>query len=389
MPQETRPVVGYVVPAYAADDASHMAHLPRFLSEVGKVCDVHVIIQRGRGQPVFPNVRSVYVQQPGHHLQRARELIQHVYRLQQQGCRKIFIRISASAAFELGLFARLWNLQIYYWISGQSGNLKPSWRGAYRQRIAFELSRLLQKINIRLAYRFVTGPESMVAYFKHEFNINEDKIVLLYNDIDITSILSEYHLYSKIDYKSDLNLDKESEIVLFVGRVSPLKGGNNLIPLAEHLITYCPRAQLLVVGQLDHLPDVPKRVKQLGLHNVTFCGPIANHELSRYFHAADVFVLPSESEGFPRVLLEAMAYGVPIVAFDVGGVRDLLHADQHRFLLPRGHVQGMAQQVASLLADPALRAQQIELGQHQARQYSTEAVARMFVENIVLDPVEG
>jgi hypothetical protein len=81
----------YIVPSYTPNEASHMAHLPRFLSEVGKYCDLHVIIQRGREQPKIPDVRSVYVQRPGNHFQRAVELIQVAYRLRQQGCCKFFV----------------------------------------------------------------------------------------------------------------------------------------------------------------------------------------------------------------------------------------------------------------------------------------------------------
>ena len=52
-------------------------------------------------------------------------------------------------------------------------------------------------------------------------------------------------------------------------------------------------------------------------------GSIPNHQLPAFYAAATVFVLPSESEGFPRVLLEAMAAELPVVAYDVGGVRDI------------------------------------------------------------------
>ena len=109
--QGVRSSICYIVPSYTPDEASHMAHLPRFLSEVGQYCDVHVIIQHGSGQPGFPNVRSVYVQRPGNHFQRAIELVRLAYRLHRQGCRKSFIRVSASAALELGLIGRLLGLR--------------------------------------------------------------------------------------------------------------------------------------------------------------------------------------------------------------------------------------------------------------------------------------
>jgi hypothetical protein len=106
MIKEASPSICYIVPSYSTDEASHMAHLPRLLSEVGKYCDLHVIIQRGSGQPEITNAQSVYVQRPGNHVQRAVELIHVASQLRRQGCQKFFIRISASAALELNLLSR-------------------------------------------------------------------------------------------------------------------------------------------------------------------------------------------------------------------------------------------------------------------------------------------
>jgi hypothetical protein len=93
MTKEAHPSICYIVPSYTADEASHMAHLPHFLSEVGKYCHLHVIIQRGSGKPDIPNVRSVYVQRPGNHFQRALELIRVAYRLRRQGCKKFLAHV--------------------------------------------------------------------------------------------------------------------------------------------------------------------------------------------------------------------------------------------------------------------------------------------------------
>lgn len=375
--------VCYIVPSYTPDEASHMAHLPRFLSEVGKYCDLHVIIQRGQGQPEIPNVRSIYVQRPGNHLQRAIELIQIAYQLRQQGCRKFFVRISASAALELNLLSRFFDLQVYHWVSGQGKDLKPPWRQGLRRRMYYELGDWLLRTNIRLAYRFVTGPESMVDYFVKEYGATPNKTIVLYNDIDLTVFKPIATPRQKADLRRELGLPPERHILLSVGRVSFKKGGRLLIPIAHLLRRHLPDTLLVVVGHI-HMPEVVKRAQQEELCNLLFEGAVPNVEVLKYYQAADVFLMPSLEEGFPRKLLEAMACGLPIVAFDVGGVRDIVHPQQLPFVLPRGDVNGMMHQVAKLLADPLLRAQQIEFGLHKVRQYSTEVVARMFFERIVL-----
>ena len=372
----------YIVPTYAPDEASHMAHLPRFLSEVGKYCDVHVVIQHGSGQPRIANVRSVYVQQPGNHFHRALELIRIAYRLRRQGCRKFFVRISASAALELGLISRFLGLQIYYWVSGQGKNMKPPWRRGIRRRIYYELSNWLLYLNIRLAYRFVTGPESMLDYFESNYGIHPKKTIILYNDIDPVAMKLPNSLDSKETLRRELGLPTPRFVLLFVGRVSSLKGGEYLIPIAHLLEKRVPEALLIVVGQV-HIPGIVEHARLQGLTNIVFVGSIPNKGIVKYYKIADIFIMPSNSEGFPRVLLEAMACGLPIVAFDVGGVRDIVHLGQLPFVVPRGDVEGLVDKALMLLNNHDLRAEQAKLGLYRVKRYSTERVARMFVERIV------
>ncbi len=374
----------YIVPSYTPDEASHMAHLPRFLSEVGKYCELHVIIQRGRGQAEIPNVRSIYVQKPGDHFQRAIELVRIAYRLQRQGCKKFFVRISASAALELNLLSRLLDLQVYYWVSGQGKNMKPPWWEGLRKRMYYELGDLLLRTNMRLAHRFVTGPESMMSYFAKEYGANLKKTIVLYNDIDVEGLRSLRISISKEHIRGGLGLPLDRSIVLFVGRVSTLKGGHYLVPIARLLQKHSVTALLLIVGDI-HMPHVMELASREDLGNIRFIGPVPNARIVQYYQAADIFIMPSDSEGFPRVLLEAMACGLPIVAFDVGGIKDIIHPEQFVFILPRGDVNGMVHKVAQLLANPLLRAQQAEFGLQKVGQYSTEVVAKMFVERIVLD----
>jgi glycosyltransferase involved in cell wall biosynthesis len=324
------------------------------------------------------------VQRHGNHFQRAVELIRVAYRLRRQGCKKFFVRISASAALELGFIGRLLGLQIYYWVSGQGKDLKPPWRQGLRRRIYYELGDWLLRTNIRLVHRFVTGPESMVDYFAKEYGANPSKTIVLYNDIDLAVFKPLSTPSQKMDLRQRLGLPLERHILLSVGRVSLKKGGRLLLPLAHLLRKHLPNALLVVVGHI-HMPEIVERAQQERLCNLIFVGPVPNAEIPMYYQIADVFLMPSEEEGFPRKLLEAMACGLPVVAFDVGGVRDIIHKEQLSFVLPRGDINGIVSKVVELLADASLRSQQIEFGLHKVSEYSTEAVAKMFFERIVLN----
>lgn len=374
------PTVCYVVPSYAAGDASHLAHLPRFLDEVGRRCRLHVIVEHGVEAPVIPSACSVQLQTQRRRLPRMLELARMAMALQRQGCETFFVRISPGAALLLNLLGCVSGARVYYWMSGQPRNLWPSWR-QLRRRISFAIGDRIARVNAHLAHRLVTGPEAMLAYYRRELGVPPEKLTLLYNDVPCAT-----SSITKADARRRLGCDAEAPVVLFVGRVSPLKGGGNLMALATALRERAPSASLLVVGDTGAMPDVPADIRRAGLDNVTFVGAVPNAELATYYRAADVFVLPSESEGFPRVLLEAMQYGVPSVAFDVGGVRDILAPGQQQFVVERRDVDAMAAVVARLLSDERLRAEHVRLGLDRVQAFSTENVAAMFVAAVGAEP---
>ncbi len=381
MPHSDPLSICYIAPSCTHDEASHNAHLPRFLGELAKQCHLHVVIQRGSGPVEIPGARSVCVQRRGSYLQRAVELLGIASRLRRQGCRKFFVRISTSAALELGLFGRLLGFQVYYWVSGQGKDLKSPWRAGIRRRLRRELGDWLLKLNACLAYRFVTGPERMVGYFEGEYGVSSRKTIVLYNDIDAVRFRPQSY-GTREAIRRELDVPPEQPVFLFVGRVSPLKGGDYLLPVARLLRERLPGATLVVVGHV-HMPEVVDQADREQLDNLRFTGPVPNAQVVRYYHAADVFLMPSASEGFPRVLLEAMASGLPAVAFDVGGVRDIVGPEQQAFVVARGDVEALASQASLLVRQPELRSVLAQENLRQVERFSPERVAHMFVERIV------
>lgn len=377
IPSPSRGAVCYVVPYFSPADSSHFAHLPRFLNEVGKRCDLHVVIERGDALPDIPSARSIYLQREGSRLARIRELWRHARSLQRSGCHTFFVRISATAALTLNALARVSEAKVYYWVSGQGRNLRPSWRQP-RRRLSCALSDRVARLNVRLSHRLVTGPETMVRYYAEEYGVPTSRIALLYNDVEPRS-----GDVSRDEARSRLGFGPAEKIVLFVGRVSPLKGGHHLVPLARALAARDASVRLVVVGGIDSVRDPSTEAAAIGLHNVDVRGAVPNRDLKWFYGAADVFVLPSESEGFPRVVLEAMGHRLPIVAFDVGGVRDVVDEGRAGIVVPRRDVSAMADGVMRLLASPALRSQQVRVASDRLHRYSTEAVASMFVDAVV------
>ena len=127
-------------------------------------------------------------------------------------------------------------------------------------------------------------------------------------------------------------------VLLFVGRIQPLKGPDVAIR-ALHALDR-PDAVLLIVGGASgssgdgEMERAQQLVEELGLHDqVRFVAPQPHHILSTYYRAADVVVVPSRSESFGLVALEAAACGVPVVASAVGGLQSLVDHGETGFLI--------------------------------------------------------
>lgn len=375
----------YILPSYHPDSDQHFAHLPRFLRELDRKFDLYVIVERGSADISLGGTVKVFVQQRCGRLGRSLELLALTLRLRKLGCRKFFIRISVSAALLIAALGRTVGFETYYWSSGQGRNILPQGRSWSQRWVRFRYS--LRELPFRMALRLttwvVTGPEGMGSYYAEEYKLHRRKIIILYNDIDISAVDRLGNGLTKKEARTRLGLSDNNPVMLFVGRVSPLKGGAYIVPVIEHVRVVFPEALCIVIGIL-HLPEVVQEVRERGLEGaVHLVGPKPNLELAVYFRAADVFFLPSNSEGFPRVLLESMAYAIPFVAFDVGGIEDIVDQEQKEWIIPRGDVKGMADRICRLISDPALREKLVRIGRERVRKFSTEAVAEMFVDRIV------
>ena len=94
---------------------------------------------------------------------------------------------------------------------------------------------------------------------------------------------------------------------------------------------------------------------------------------------SDLLVLPSEAEGFGLVLIEAMAGGVPIVATDAPGIRDVVRHESNGLLVPVGEPEALARAIARIVGDDELRCRLVEQGRQDVNErYAWEAVMRKY-----------
>jgi glycosyltransferase involved in cell wall biosynthesis len=142
----------------------------------------------------------------------------------------------------------------------------------------------------------------------------------------------------------------QGRVVLYIGNLLPVKGLEVLIDafarLAGHEIDFTG----LLIGQGPLRPRLEDRIARLGLRDrVKLIGPRPHDRLPDWYRAADLFVLPSRSEGVPIVLLEAAACGTPFVASRVGGIPEIAHLGASR-LVPAGDAGALAEAIRAGLA---------------------------------------
>ena len=184
-----------------------------------------------------------------------------------------------------------------------------------------------------------------------------------------------------------LDLPSRAPLLLFVGRIQPLKGLAVAVLTLAALIEDHPDAHLVVVGgpsgpQGDaEVARVHSLVDSLGLGEHVFFVPPRLHELlSTYYRAADVCLVPSRSESFGLVALEAAACGTPVVASDVGGLRSLIDHGRTGYLVEDPSPEAFAGRVRQILAEPLL-AERLSTGSVlRARRYTWARAAHLLRE---------
>jgi glycosyltransferase involved in cell wall biosynthesis len=163
--------------------------------------------------------------------------------------------------------------------------------------------------------------------------------------------------------------------LLFVGRLSVQKN----LPLLFHALDGISDGfETTLVGEGELQDELKTAVNDLHLRNVRFYGRADGAELRELYRNADVFVLPSEREGMPLVLLEALAMGLPVVATDIPGNRDIILHGQNGALTPLGNPSAFRQALLNITGNPDMYRRMSEASRRLAEKYSWETASSEF-----------
>jgi PST family polysaccharide transporter len=208
------------------------------------------------------------------------------------------------------------------------------------------LPKMLQR-GIGLLFRscagFIVLSRSWKTYYVGTLKLNPDKVKILPNPVQIPSEIP-------------IRIDSSPVILVFCGRIGQRKGAFDLI----HAFAALPlgmrqHSRLILVGDGD-LEEGHYLATQHGLAEQTcFTGWIDSSTRDQILKQADIFVLPSYNEGLPMAVLEAMAWGLPIISTPVGGIPEVVSSGRNGFLVQPGDIRGLTDAMQQLIADRPLR----------------------------------
>jgi len=231
------------------------------------------------------------------------------------------------------------------------------------QRAAYRLGRAL--------YRQVHAVCEQVR-LKHieEDGLDPGRVVTVHNGVDLEAIDAEAPASH-----AGLGIDETTCIIACVANIRPVKGLEVLVRAAERVCRAMPRARFLVIGAVNHEPyfrSLQELAETLGVSGkITFAGP--SRHVPALLKACRLFFLPSRSEGMSNALLEAMACGLPCVASDVGGNKDLIENGRNGYLVPSGDETAAAERILGLLGDDGLAARIGQAGRRMVEDRFTAA----------------
>lgn len=341
----------YILPEYNARTDSHLFHIFELLEELGKSLDIYLLVEKATTKPIIKNLKTIYVQKhtifPVNILERAFLIGQ----ARLSGYNKAYIHYSYWGAILSSLIFRFSRGIVYYWHCEVYDSFHS---GGIIKKIIDEWPMML---TLKVVNYLITGTPKVAGFYEQEFNLPKYKIKILPNWVNL----------KRFRHKTK----KNSKTVFFLHRLAPRKGADLLPKIIMETLALDSKINFTVVGGGPLLANL----KSLKMAKVI--GPVPNSEVEGYLQRADLFIMPSRQEGFPRVLLEAMATGTPFVATNVGGTSDILTLFQKQNSL--ASLEDFPKKIEQLANDRQLSKKLVQDGLKHVQKYDLSKVNKQFI----------
>jgi glycosyltransferase involved in cell wall biosynthesis len=206
-----------------------------------------------------------------------------------------------------------------------------------------------------------------------------DKVTVLHNGVDLVKFRPIEG--KRQEMRKKLGIAQDAVVALTVRRLVYKNGIDTLIDSANIAIKKNPRIVFVAVGKGPDSNSVKSKIEQLGIEkNFRLAGFVSDEDLPSYYNVADSFVLPSKSgEGLPLVALEAMACGLPVIATNVGGIKEVMVKDYGK-LVPPNEPQLLAEAVLEFAGGADFSSRRDELRAVAEERFGWDANVERLVE---------
>jgi D-inositol-3-phosphate glycosyltransferase len=305
------------------------------------------------------------------------------------------------------IFAAEKNLQYdvihsHYWMSGIAAEqLSDAWGGTPIVHMFHTLGEMKNRVArsederagaerldgerrvLRRAERIIAATLAELTQLRFLYQADSRKTVIIPPGVDT----SHFYPIPADEAKQYVGLKPENRMILFVGRIEPLKGLDTLIQAMSCLDMQdlnLPVHLAIIGGEPDALPEdmteemtrIQKLCDDLSMGSmVIFLGKRGQDTLPYYYSAAEVVVMPSLYESFGMVALEAMACGTPVIASEVGGLGYLVQNGITGYTIPDSEPDALCEKLSWLLNDSALHDRMGIAAAEYAKSYAWEVIA--------------
>ena len=283
----------------------------------------------------------------------------------------------------------------HYWLSGWAGTeLQQLWKvphvtmlhsmGAVKNTMAVgqdepELRIRCEKLLVKYCQRIIAPTEREKDYLIHYYGASPEaiRVTPCGVNLDLFRSIEKQFARNYLGFNGD-------EIILFVGRIVPIKGIDKLL-MAMTYLENREKIKLVVIGGDQHCDEEVKRLKALTKRlniddSVNFLGLVEQEELPYFYSAADLCVFPSYYESFGLVALESLACGTPVVATKVGGIEGVIREGETGYVVKDNAPDRLADKITLMLSVSKAKAEAISSIRASVIQYGWANIAETIAE---------
>jgi D-inositol-3-phosphate glycosyltransferase len=296
----------------------------------------------------------------------------------------------------------------HYWLSGLAAlKLKKAWNipvihmfhtlALLKNKIAHSEKDIEGEFRIRGEKKVLSEIDKLIVATTDE----KDNLQTLYSaPPDIIEIIppgvdtTHFYPIPVDEAKEFIGIPENEKMILFVGRIEPLKGVDTLIKAISQLqradiLSKCPHYLFVIGGDpdtdWDKMNEEMRRLQdlcnELGVGDlVIFLGKRDQDSLQYYYSAAEMLVMPSHYESFGLVALESMACGTPVIATQVGGLQHLVQDQETGFTIPNDNPDALEEKITVLICKPELREKMSQNSISYAQSFSWDMIIKILIE---------